>query len=213
MKSYLSFFTLLLATVLLESTADPTGSNVKPFNERGIIVDIHSFFETVQAESMSGAGNDDILHRALVTRSGVYAFLENPTNQEFLKQVQPGSYVTVTGKLLTTGALLHVESMEKAEGSPEFDLENYRQAPGKPVTLEGSNKCQCGLKVDSLPSSCLLGHLHHLETPKGTIYNYLQQGSAVDLFLGKGSHFKEVRVKGKEYPGHYLLVEEVTIKN
>jgi len=87
------------------------------------------------------------------------------------------------------------------------DLARYEDEEGKAVTLRGANKCQCGLNVAELPHSCTLGHLHHLEADDAQIYNYLQYGDGKAAFLGEGTHFKNVELKARLFPGHFLLVE------
>ena len=76
------------------------------------------------------------------------------------------------------------------------------------ITLRGANKCQCGLNVADLPHSCTLGHLHHLEADDGKIYNYLQYRDGKAAFLGHGTHFRNVEVKARVFPGQFLMVEK-----
>ena len=99
--------------------------------------------------------------------------------------------------------LLHIESLTKAKGDPGVDLSRYEDEEGKEVTLRGANKCQCGLNVADLPHSCTLGHLHHLEADDGKIYNYLQYGDGKAAFLGDGTHFRNVEVKARVFPGQF----------
>ena len=80
------------------------------------------------------------------------------------------------------------------------------------MTLTGKNMSQCGLNVGTLEHGCKLGHLHHLQTADGKIFNYLQTPQAADLFHGKGYHFKNVEVKARVFPGQFLLVESVQFK-
>ena len=201
---------LSLLTVLGARAQEPVGT----FQEKGVIVDIHHFFAAAKGalkESFS-AEDETVAGRALVTSSGVYAFLETPQNETWLKEVEPGTAVRVTGKLLLSGSLLQIDELKKIRRDPGVDLDKFRSDPGRKVKLAGANKCQCGLKVESLEASCQLGHLHHLEAADGKIYNYLQIGQARDLFLGHGFHFKNVDVSALELPGHYLLVEGVELK-
>lgn len=189
---------------------------VETFDRDGVIVAVHSFYKATEAACKkqqgfkpSGPGVADF---ALLTADGAFAFLETPQNQKLLAEVKPPQAVRVKGKMLPSGKLLHVDSVEKLEKTPEgVDLDRLSKVEPKPVTLDGTNKCQCGLRVGELPHSCKLGHLHHLETADGTIYHYLQFGSAKRLFVGKGAHFKKVHVKGQLLPGHFLLVEEADV--
>jgi hypothetical protein len=129
-----------------------------------------------------------------------------------LQGTEPGSVVHVQGKLLERGALLHIDQLELVTTVPLIDFARLRTDPGRPVTLKGVNKCQCGLAVADLPHSCELGHLHHLEADDGRIYHYLQFASGKETFLGEDSHFKPVEVSARVLPGQFLLVQSVAIE-
>ncbi len=75
------------------------------------------------------------------------------------------------------------------------------------MTLRGAQQVPVRLNVSDLPHSCTLGHLHHLEADDGKIYHYLQYGEGKAAFLGDGTHFKNVEVKARVFPGQFLLVE------
>jgi hypothetical protein len=190
------------------------GPAVKAFEAEGVIADVFDLFpralkDTKQADqARAKATLREVAARALVTKDGVYAFLETPENRRFLKDVKPGTAVAVKGRLLISGALLHIDSLAKAKGDPGVDLAQYRDEEGKESTLRGANKCQCGLSFAELPHSCTLGHLHHLEAGDGKVYHYLQSGDGRPAFLGEGTHFKNVEVKARVFPGQFLLVEK-----
>ena len=189
---------------------------VEDFEQDGVIVALHLFYKATEAARKKQEdfkpGGPRIADLALVTDKGAFAFLETPQNQKVLAEIKPPQAVRAKGKLLTSGKLLHVDNLDKLDKAPEgVDLDKLSKAEPKPVSLEGTNKCQCGLKVGELPHSCKLGHLHHLETADGTIYNYLQFGLGKRLFLGKGAHSKKTHVKGQLLPGHFVLVEEVDV--
>ncbi len=215
MKS--STFQVVLAHLLLMTIASTvhgvdSAKSSMAFNERGVIVDVHSFFTAVdQSASELAVVNESVAGKALVTEDGVYGFLETPENEKMLVNTRNGSVVQVKGKLLREGALLHVDALESKTEVPLIDFARYRTDKGRQVALEGVNKCQCGLGVGDLPHSCKLGHLHHLETSEGQIYHYLQFARGQDFFLGKESHFKPVSVKARLLPGHYLLVSEAEV--
>ncbi len=215
MKS--STFQVVLAHLLLMTITstvhgvDSAKSSVA-FDERGVIVDVHSFFTAVdQSASEVAVVNESVAGKALVTEDGVYGFLETPENEKMLANTGNGSVVQVKGKLLREGALLHVDALESKTQVPLIDFAKYRTDKGREIALEGINKCQCGLGVGDLPHSCKLGHLHHLETSEGRIYHYLQFARGQDFFLGKESHFKPVSLKARLLPGHYLLVSEAEV--
>ena len=100
-----------------------------------------------------------------------------------------------------------VDSLTEAKADFAVDIARYEDEEGKEVTLKGTNKCQCGLNVADLPHSYTLGHLHHLEASDGKIYHYLQYRDGKSAFLGNKSHFKNVQVKARVFPGQFLLVE------
>lgn len=185
---------------------------VEDFDRVGLLVSPHAFFNA--AADARAADKDfqpaqaEVADRALVTPDGVYAFLETPANVKMLSQVAPGDTVRVQGKLLRSGRLLHATAVERSDA--KVDTAKPAADPGRVVTLSGTNKCQCGLKVESLPHNCRLGHLHHLEAADGLIYSYLQFGPGKDLLLGRGSHFKKLTVQARLLGGRYLLVESVS---
>ena len=201
---------LMLGSLLL---AFPPGDKVTAFEESGVIVDIQNFFDAAaeQANSYSPVSAGQGRH-ALVTSSGIYAFLETPSNEAHLKGIPAGSSVRLSGRLLTNGTLLHIDKITALDATADIDLDVYRSAKGERVELTGQNLCQCGLDVGDLPHSCQLGHLHHLQANDGKIYHYLQYGDAQKAYVGKGSHFKQVAIKATLLPGQYLLVDEVTVQ-
>ncbi len=208
-KALTLFFIPFLAVALFAGKSD----RVVSFEEVGMVVDIRSFFDAASSEVFQPAiqTDDGVSGRALVTANGIYTFLETPANAEHLKTVQLGTAVHVKGQLLKSGSLLHIESLEQVMEEPEIALTEYTGAEGEEITLQGVNKCQCGLDVASLPHNCQLGHLHHLEAEDGRIYHYLPFLKGGEAFLGTETHFKEITVRGKEYPGGYLLVESVSV--
>ena len=194
---------------LLQSAG--AGGEVTKFHETGFVVDIQTFYNAAKVQSAgyrSLGGNVGEL--ALVTKSGVYAFLETPGNSDHLQGIAPGTAVDLKGRLLVNGALLHIDGLKAVKKAPGIDLDAYRSAAGEEVSLTGYNLCQCGLNVGELPHSCQLGHLHHLQASDGKIYHYLQYGEAQKTYLGIDSHFRPVGVKGRLLPGQYLLVASVT---
>ena len=53
------------------------------FNERGVIVDVHSFFTAVdQSASNLVVAHGSVAGKALVTEHGVFGFLETPENEK-----------------------------------------------------------------------------------------------------------------------------------
>jgi hypothetical protein len=181
--------------------------SVEAFARRGVIADPRSFFVAAGAAEEGQPGS-----RALVTEEGVYAFMETPENERHLSRTPPGSVVRVEGKLLKEGALVYIDTLELQTAVPFIDFARFRRDPGEAVSLKGVNKCQCGLEVGSLPRSCELGHLHHLEAMDGRIYHYLRSMQGEQLFLGQGFHFQPVAVRGRLLPGNYLLVQEAQVE-
>jgi hypothetical protein len=206
--------TVLTLVLSLNAARAADGPPVTPFEGDGVVADVLELFPCAVKDDKktdqvrARATLKEVAARALVTKEGVYAFLETPENRRFLKDVKPGTAVSVKGRLLVSGSLLHIDSLAKAKGDPGVDLARYEDEEGKAVTLRGANKCQCGLNVAELPHSCTLGHLHHLEADDGKIYNYIQYGDGKAAFLGSGSHFKNIEVKARVFPGQFLLVEK-----
>jgi hypothetical protein len=205
--------TVLTLVLSLNAARAADGPPVTPFEADGVVADVMALFpcavkdEKKTDQARAKATLKEVAARALVTKDGVYAFLETPENQRFLKDVKPGTAVSVKGRLLVAGSLLHIDSLAKAKGDTGIDLDRYKTEEGKEVTLSGANKCQCGLNVADLPHSCTLGHLHHLEADDGKVYHYLQFGDGRAAFHGNGTHFKNIEVKGRVFPGQFLLVE------
>lgn len=197
----------VLGTLAGAVWAEPTRT-VEVFAQRGVIADPGTFFVAAQGEAAGAQPGS----RALVTEQGVYAFMETPENEEQLKRTVPGSVVRVTGKLLVEGALVYIDTLELQTTVPFIDFARFRNDAGELVTLKGTNKCQCGLEVGSLPHSCVLGHLHHLEGADGGIYHYLRHARGEQLFLGQGFHFQPVVVQARRLPGNYLLVGEAQVE-
>jgi hypothetical protein len=206
--------TVLTLVLSLNSARAADTPPVTPFEADGVVADVLELFPcaikdgTKIDQARAKATLKDVAARALVTKDGVYAFLETPENRQLLKSVKPGTAVSVNGRLLVSGSLLHIDSLAKAKSDPGIDLARYEDETGKQVTLRGANKCQCGLNVADLPHSCTLGHLHHLEANNGKIYHYLQYGDGKAAFLGNGTHFKNVELKARLFPGQFLLVDK-----
>jgi hypothetical protein len=207
----LTVLTLVLSLNAARAADRPT---VKSFEGDGVVADVLELFPCAVKDAKkterlrTQTTLKEVAARALVTKEGVYAFLESPENQRILKNVKPGTAVSVKGRLLVSGSLLHIDSLAKAKGDPGVDLARYEDEEGTKVTLRGANKCQCGLNVAELPHSCTLGHLHHLEANDGKIYQYLQYGDGKAAFLGNGTHFKNIEVKARVFPGQFLMVEQ-----
>lgn len=216
MKHVLNWGVVILATALCGEVRAADERLVTPFHQDGLLVDVTTLFTLSGKPAANSAKlssqQSEISRWALVTTSGVYAFLESPENQQFLAKSKPNIAVNIKGKLLISGSLLHIDSLSAAQEKPVIDLKKYRDDKGTPVSLSGTNLCQCGLDVSDLPHSCKLGHLHHLQAADGKIYHYLPIGDGPTVFLGKGSHFKKVEVQAKLFPGNFLLVERISVQ-
>ena len=102
-------------SALLAHTAHAASTQTSSaFDQSGVIVEVHSFFKAAaQDRDPAAASADGVAGRALVTASGVYAFLETPENQQQLAKTKPGSVVHIKGKLLEKSALLHIDMLKK----------------------------------------------------------------------------------------------------
>ena len=208
---------LIAAALMIASPAARARDAVEPFRLDGVVVEVATLYPLaakdgakVDQGKRKAGPHELVAARALVTAKGVYAFLETPENKKFLKDLKPGSPVHVEGKLLPSGRLLHIDALTagKPDSAVDSELERYKAEAGEEVTLRGANKCQCGLEVAGLPHSCTLGHLHHLEATDGKIYQYLPYGDGRAAFLGEGTHFKNVEVEARAFPGNFLLVQK-----
>ena len=183
-------------------------SETRPFQESGQIVRLAELFEFADSAPVENGGRSTSLGVVLVTKTGVYSFLETPENENRLDGIRPGTFVELTGDLLVSGRLVQIENLVVVPErmGPRIDLERLRHERGQPVQIVGTNLCKCGLEVGSLAHSCKLGHLHHLQTADGKIYHYLpgKEGSA--LYLGGANHFRRVEITGQEFSGNYLRV-------
>jgi hypothetical protein len=205
--------TVLTLVLSLNAARATDGPPVTPFEADGVVADVLELFPCAIKDGKKAdraraqSTLKEVAARAFVTNDSVYAVLETPENRKLLKDVKPGTAVRIKGRLLASGALLHIDSLARAKGGSGVNLARYEDEEGKEVTFRGANKCQCGLNVADLPHSCTLGHLHHLEADDSKIYNYLQYGDGKAAFLGNSSHFKNVEVKARVFPGQFLLVE------
>ena len=187
------------------------GTGVVDFTGTGMLVRASTYFDVARARfnldemDLTDVGTSDW---AFTTANGVYAFLETPENLETLKGIAPGSSVRLVGKLLREGRLLHVDDAEAVEGLG-FDTGGIAASAGEAVTLTGTNKCMCGISIAEMHTSCTLGHLHHLVTEDGQIYQYLQFAAGKDATATMQYHFANVTVTGLLLPGHFLLVDEI----
>lgn len=197
----------LTATAPAEPQAD-----VESFAADGVIVAVHEFFDITK-----DAGDVDLVaatvtDKALVTADGMYAFIETPENEQQLADIAGSTAVRVEGMVHHPGRLLHVDSITTLDAAPAINLTTYAAATGRRMTLTGKNKCQCGIKISELHTSCKLGHLHHLEAADGKLYHYLQFDQGNALFQGQGTHFKDVTIDGVVLPGQWVLVRDVTLQ-
>lgn len=189
-----------------------TPPTIVPFEEEGVIIAVRGFFDSQGMSSEYALGDGDVAGRMLITRNGVFSFIETPENQAQVGSLTNGTAVRISGKLHNPGRLLHVDSLEVLDKQPEVELSTYSGDPGQPVTLSGVNKCQCGIKIAELKTSCDLGHLHHLEGDDGKLYHYVPNDQGEALHKGQGTHFKKVEVKGRLLPGQFVLVDAIEVK-
>jgi hypothetical protein len=102
------FCGLTVLTVLVSSNVARAadGPAVKPFEADGIVADVLQLFPCAIKDDKNAdqarakATLKEVAARALVTKDGVYAFLESPENQRILKDVKPGTAVSVKGRML-----------------------------------------------------------------------------------------------------------------
>src|SRR5690606_34050324 len=141
-------------------------TKLEAFDEAGYLVDIHTFFLAAKLANgrAASAGEDGVSGRALITKVGVFSFLETPANLEHIKGLRAYSPVRITGKVFKDGKLVEIEKLEVLKDEPKVDLDKYRTAKGKKVTLDGANLSGDELHAGGLATSTKLGHLHHLDS-------------------------------------------------
>ena len=137
MKRLVSALTVL--TVILSFTAARAadGPPVTPFEADGVVADVLELFPCAIKDNKKAdraraqTTLKEVAARALVTKDGVYAFLETPENKRALKGVKPGTAVSIKGRLLAAGALLHIDSLSKPKGDPGVDLRGMKRRTAK----------------------------------------------------------------------------------
>lgn len=204
MQVFILIAMLLFSTVF--ANAEETG--VKEFSAKGVLVDVQSLFAKAKdpKETKVGVDSSKLLtsYVVFVNAKGVYSFLEREENEKFLKETKVGDYVEIKGKVLEAGFLVEIESISVLKEKSDVDLKPYQEEAGKSISLDGTNKCQCGLKVGELKHNCKLGHIHHLQTEDGKIYHYLEPDKSKDMKL----HFKKMKVEALLFPGNYIKIKE-----
>jgi L-ascorbate metabolism protein UlaG (beta-lactamase superfamily) len=194
-----------LLFVLISSYCIAAEDSVKEFTEKGVMVDIQNFFK--DAKNSNPASDKKKLqtsYLAFVNEKGVYSFLERDDQEKLLNDIKIGDHVEIKGKILDAGFLVEIETIKKLEEKSTVDLKKYQDTDGKATTLEGTNKCQCGLKVGTLQHNCKLGHLHHLQTEDGKIYHYLDADKSADMKI----HFKKLKLDVLLFPGNFIKIKE-----
>lgn len=189
---------------------DPNKRTLQPFKEIGYLVDIQTCFAVLKADTkaIQATKRNRSAYLAFVNKKGMYSFLETKANNSLLDIYEDGSLVEIKGKLLKTGKLIEIESINVSTKTPKFNLVNYKKYfSGKKVTLTGVNKCQCSLKVSTFKHDCKLGHLHHLQQADGTMYHYVQPAQSSDMKF----HGKKVEVEGLLLPGNFISVTKRTV--
>lgn len=202
MKLLISVFLVLFSSICVAEE-----NAVKDFSEKGVMVDIQNFFkDTKTSNTNNGKNKLQTSFLAFVNDKGIYSFLERDDQEKLLKAIKVGDHVEIKGKILEAGYLVEIESIKIVEEKATVDLKKYQDLDGKSITLEGTNKCQCGLKVASLQHNCKLGHLHHLQTEDGKIYHYLEVGKSSDMKI----HFKKLKLDVLLFPGNFIKIIEPT---
>ncbi len=206
----LTVLTLVLSFNVARAADGPA---VTPFEADGVVADVLGLFPCALKDSkkVDRARAQTTLKEVAAPRPGHQGWRlcvpRIPREQASPQGREARDRRSHQGATPRCRALLHIDALSKAKGDAGVDLARYEDEEGKAVNLRGTNKCQCGLNVAELPHSCTLGHLHHLEADDGQIYNYLQYGDGKAAFLGEGTHFKNVELKARLFPGHFLLVE------
>ncbi len=105
--------TVLTLVFSLNAARAADGPPVTPFEADGVVADVLDLFPcAIKDDKKADRARaqttlKEVAARALVTKDGVYAFLETPENRRLLKGVKPGTAVSVKGRLLASGASAH----------------------------------------------------------------------------------------------------------
>ena len=158
MKRLRPGLTMLTLVLSFNAVRAADGPSVTPFEADGVVADVLDLFpcaikdnkKTDRARSQTTL--KEVAARALVTKDGVYAFLETPENKKALKGVRPGTAVNIKGRLLASGRTVAHRYASQGQGRPRRGFARYEEEEGKEVTLRALNKCQCGLNVADLPT-------------------------------------------------------------
>jgi|GEM_PF-811285 len=204
----------LVAVTYAEKRADnpDKAKLVADYESVGIVVVRHSFFnaakDALAAEKDYKAPKEILADRLLITKDGVMSFLEAPQNKKLLEKIEPGSAVKVKGKIYRPGSLLLLDEATAQTEKPDIDTTRFSNAAGAKTSFAGANQCQCALDLAGLPTSCKLGHLHHLKVGE-VLYHYLPIGTGAKALMGEKSHNTNVTVEALVLPGNQLLVTSI----
>src|SRR5271157_3296697 len=128
MMRLLSGSTVLTLLLSLNAARATDGQPVTPFEADGVVADVQELFPAAANDGKKADRGrtrptlKEVAARALVTHKGVYAFLETPENQRALYNVKSDTAVNIKGRLLTSGALLHIDSLSRPKENPKVDL-------------------------------------------------------------------------------------------
>ena len=123
MKRLLSALIVLALILSFAAARAADGPPVTPFEADGVVADVLQLFPCAIKDNKKAdrartqTTLKEVAARALVTKDGVYAFLETPENKQALKGVKPGTAVSIKGRLLAAGALAYRLALQ-AEGRP-----------------------------------------------------------------------------------------------
>ena len=101
--------TVLTLVFSLNTARAADGPPVTPFEADGVVVNVLELFPcAIKDEKKADRARTqttlkEVAARALVTKDGVYAFLETPENKRALRGVKTGTAVSIKGRLLTSG--------------------------------------------------------------------------------------------------------------
>lgn len=210
--SKMKLFFCLLGSILMSLSIFGDEAMTKGFVVKGVLTDVQKLFKKAQtsdsnsAVAISSAKKFKTSNMVITDGVALYSFLENEGNESALEKFKVGDVVEIKGNLLIAGNLIDIESIEVLKDKLEIDLKKISEEEGKSITLDGVNKCQCGLKVGELKHSCKLGHLHHLQTEDGKIYHYLAPEKSKDMSL----HFKKLKVDALLFPGNFIFIKPET---
>ncbi len=129
--------TVLTLVLSLNAARAADGPPVTPFEADGVVADVLELFPCAIKDGKKAdraraqSTLKEVAARAFVTKDGVYAFLESPENKELLKDVKPGTAVSIKGRLLASARCCTSTPLPRRRATPALIWRGTRTRRGK----------------------------------------------------------------------------------